>query len=419
VERCAVGCGREVKKNRIAHNHLFIYTETKHLKYFQMSAHKTHHIVIDGGPCSGKTTGMSVVKQRLEQIGKRVVVVPEAATLYINSGFNKSNIDLVDFQVAIFQLQLQNEEFWNDQAKNLAGDSDIVFLYDRGLLTGSAYIEDLNTKTNISLFENVVIRPSKLDGLEDVRSRYGGVLHMVTAAIGAEHAYTTENNSARLETPEQARLLDLKTQSAWLGHGHLRVIDNEAEDGGSKSFHQKLHDLVSSVFEILGYPQPVEDEDKYVLHNFNIENIPVPYEVIQIEQVYLESLVEERIRTRKGKLSNSYYHTIKKPNPNGAGRIEIERLVSHRVAEDLLLKGNKKLFPIQKKRVCFLYEGQYFEVDIFEGVLAGLVMCEREKSSHSMETNVPDFLGPYESVTDNPKYKNKSLSSLKSLSQLV
>ncbi|MEZ4103287.1 MAG: hypothetical protein R3B55_01865 [Candidatus Paceibacterota bacterium] len=72
------------------------------------------------------------------------------------------------------------------------------FLYDRGLLTGSAYIEDLKTKTNIALFENKVIVPVRYGGLEDVRSRVPGVIHMVTAAIGAEHAYTTDDNLARL-----------------------------------------------------------------------------------------------------------------------------------------------------------------------------------------------------------------------------
>ena len=380
-----------------------------------MNEHKTFHIVIDGGPCSGKTTGMAVVKQRLEQIGKKVIVVPEAATLYISSGFSPRNMDSVDFQTSVFMLQLQNEEFWKKQVQYLNPDRDIVFLYDRGLLTGSAYIEDLKTKTNIALFENKVIVPSGMGGLEDVRSRYSGVIHMVTAAIGAEHAYTTDNNLARLETPEQASLLDHKTRGAWLGHGHLRVIDNEGENGEPKPFDQKLNELVSSVFEILGYPQPVEDEDKYVLHDFKLENIPVPYEVIQIEQVYLNSPFDERVRVRTSGQSSSYYHTIKKKNEGGEGRIEIERLVSHKEAEDLLVNRNDKLFPVQKQRVCFLYMGQYFEVDIFEGNLTGLVMCEREKSGHSMETHVPDFLGPYTGVTDDPRYKNKSLASLSSI----
>ena len=39
---------------------------------------------------------------------------------------------------------------------------------------------------------------------------------MVTAAIGAERYYTTENNSVRTETPEQARELDVRILNAWV-----------------------------------------------------------------------------------------------------------------------------------------------------------------------------------------------------------
>lgn len=36
------------------------------------------------------------------------------------------------------------------------------------------------------------------------------MIHLVTAAIGAEKYYTTENNTARTESLEQARDLDFK-----------------------------------------------------------------------------------------------------------------------------------------------------------------------------------------------------------------
>ena len=43
-------------------------------------------IAITGGPCAGKTTGISIIEQELSEKGYRVFVVPEAATLFINSG---------------------------------------------------------------------------------------------------------------------------------------------------------------------------------------------------------------------------------------------------------------------------------------------------------------------------------------------
>jgi len=45
----------------------------------------------------------------------------------------------------------------------------------------------------------------------DLRDRrYDAVIHLVTAAIGAEQFYTTENNAARTEGVELARKIDGK-----------------------------------------------------------------------------------------------------------------------------------------------------------------------------------------------------------------
>lgn len=41
----------------------------------------------------------------------------------------------------------------------------------------------------------------------------------VTAADGAEEFYTTTNNTARLESPEEARELDKKTMQVYLSQG--------------------------------------------------------------------------------------------------------------------------------------------------------------------------------------------------------
>lgn len=38
-------------------------------------------IVIDGGPCGGKTTALSRVSQELSDLGWKVLIRPEAATL--------------------------------------------------------------------------------------------------------------------------------------------------------------------------------------------------------------------------------------------------------------------------------------------------------------------------------------------------
>jgi len=66
----------------------------------------------------------------------------------------------------------------------------------------------------------------KKETVVDWRDRYDGVFHLVTAANGKEEFYTTANNLARRESAEEAREQDGRIQEAWLGHPHLRVIDN-------------------------------------------------------------------------------------------------------------------------------------------------------------------------------------------------
>ncbi len=384
-----------------------------------MNNRQFYHIAIEGGPGAGKTTGISRIKQTIEQLGKQAVIVPEAATMYIQSGFDPKKVDPVDFQRSVFQLQYQNEEFWKKQIINSPGDHDVVFFYDRSLLGGAAYLEDLHTPTNLSLFEEMIVRPQRFHGLEEVRSRYDAVIHLVTAAIGAEDYYTTDNNDARDESIEQARIMDCKTQAVYLGHRHLRVVDNFEADGRKKSFDKKLDVFSGEILDVLGYPQPIEDEDWYVLHDFDINRINVPYVIIDIEQVYLNTPHEERIRMRKTEFSNSYYHTMKRPNTEGDGRVEVECLIDVREARSLLLNRDTSLNTIHKKRVCFLFNNQYFEVDIFfEGMLGGLIKCEREKTRNNRETVLPDFLGRHTCVTNNHMFTNRHLASLDSLASL-
>jgi len=60
-------------------------------------------------------------------------------------------------------------------------------------------------------------------------NRYDQIIHMVTAANGAEKYYTLDTNSVRTEGLELAREIDKKCANAWLGHPYLNVIDNSTD----------------------------------------------------------------------------------------------------------------------------------------------------------------------------------------------
>jgi hypothetical protein len=80
--------------------------------------------------------------------------------------------------------------------------------------------------------------------------RYEAVLHLVTAAVGAEAFYITANNAARTETPAEARDLDARLVEAWVGHPHLTVVDN------STRFADKVRRVVEAACAVLGLPGP-------------------------------------------------------------------------------------------------------------------------------------------------------------------
>ena len=79
---------------------------------------------------------------------------------------------------------------------DIAINSDIktVIICDRGVMDGSAYTEE---KVWQALLDETAWNTIQLRD-----RRYEAIIHMVTAADGAEEFYTGENNEARYETVE-------------------------------------------------------------------------------------------------------------------------------------------------------------------------------------------------------------------------
>ena len=78
--------------------------------------------------------------------------------------------------------------------------------------------------------------------------RYDLILHLVTAADGAEEFYTTANNAARTETAEQARKLDQMIEAGYVNakkKGYHARIDN------STDFKDKLRRATAEVVKML------------------------------------------------------------------------------------------------------------------------------------------------------------------------
>ena len=72
-------------------------------------------ILLTGGPCAGKTTAMASISQDLTQLGYKVLIVPEAATLIMKGGAMIVSAAFTPdqglmFQKALMKLQIALED---------------------------------------------------------------------------------------------------------------------------------------------------------------------------------------------------------------------------------------------------------------------------------------------------------------------
>jgi len=200
-------------------------------------------IVLTGGPCGGKTTASGYVSEELKKMGIKVFQVPEIATMFISGGVS----DIIDISQTDYEKYLEIEkrmilaqialekEFY-DLSDIFKGEKRVI-IFDRGVMDMAAYISKEH-------FEKIISEIG-LD-TESILGNYDGVIHLVTAADGAENFYNTKNNKARVESSiEEARLADKKTLAAWAGHPNLKVIDN------STDFENKMQRLMNEIIELI------------------------------------------------------------------------------------------------------------------------------------------------------------------------
>ena len=171
-------------------------------------------IVLSGGPCSGKTSALGTVKEYFEKKGLSVSTVSETATEMIREGLDPSGSDAVSFHAELIRRQILKEDS--------ARECDIL-LCDRGAIDIKAYLTPIQ-------FESVLKKAGYTE--KELRERYYAVIHLVTAALGAEHAYSLSNNEARSESLEYAREVDMNSRKAWAGQPNYFIIDNSTDFAG-------------------------------------------------------------------------------------------------------------------------------------------------------------------------------------------
>ena len=354
-------------------------------------------IVLTGGPCSGKTTGLAKLSRWLAEQGWHPIVVPETATELILAGITPADAPEL-FQATVLNMQFSREHHYALYSTVLHGQGkQVVMLFDRGVLDSNAYALPGFLQEQLSMLGTTY---------DEVMHNYDAVVHLVTAADGAEEYYTTANNEARCETPKQARELDRKLKDAWLGHPHHFIIANEGD------FAHKLLRLKQTVAHLLGIPEPLECERKFLLANKPVIPTGVKTVPVEIVQVYLSVTPEgsERVRSLTTPDGYTIYTRTEKTRIAGGTSIEREERISAEEFARLLTRRALSNEPIRKTRYFFVWEHQRFELDVFHGKREGLFLLELEVPDMNAPVSLPPWVECIREVTDDPVYSNAQLA---------
>ena len=241
-----------------------------------------------------------------------------------------------------------------------------------------------------------------------LRGRYDAVLHLVSAADGAEQYYTTATNATRYEKADEeglrlARELDKKVINAWSGHSHLRVINNHDD------FNAKLNRVIKEISNVLGLPQPVEQERLYKVEI--IGEIPGAIES-DITQTYLVAEPGCEIRLRRREWSRGKVVIVHRSKKRISDKevIETERQVDNNLYEQMLQQADPYRSTIKKRRRSFIWKGQHFEIDTFLEPVNDLVILQSKGVAEEESVKFPPFIRVIEDVTGNSHYYNYNIA---------
>jgi CYTH domain-containing protein/thymidylate kinase len=356
-------------------------------------------IVITGGPCAGKTTALSWIQNEFTRRGYRVLFIPETATELISGGVAPWTCGTnLDYQRCQVRLQMEKEAIFEQAARTMK-DEKILIVCDRGGLDNRAYMTPEEWK-------------QVLDGLGidelTLRESYDAVFHLVTAAKGAEEAYTTANNAARYETVEEAAAMDDKLIAAWTGHPHLKIIDNGTD------FRTKLEKLIAEIVSFLGEPDPMEIERKFLIACPDtgwLESLPNCRKV-EIMQTYLKSSPDIQIRLRKRGIDGHYiYYRSEKRPISPTRRVVLEERLSESAYIKQLADADPEARPIRKTRYSLAENIRYYEIDLYPEWKKQAVL-EIELRNADEPVILPEGIRVIREVTGDRRYKNSSLARM-------
>ncbi|XP_047021325.1 TRPL translocation defect protein 14 isoform X2 [Helicoverpa zea] len=319
-------------------------------------------------------------------------------------------MEALKFQENLLRTMIQIENTFFELGRTC--QRDCLIICDRGAMDASAFISREKWEAMLST--------NNWNCVELRDNRYNHIVHMLSAANGAEDFYSTEDHACRSEGVELARELDYNAAAAWIGHPYFDVIDN------STDFDLKMNRLIDCVCQRIG----IDTGDRLNVNSkkrkFLVKSPIAPdsefpsFQDFDVVHNYLQSDVRKaqvRLRKRGQKGHWSYIHTLRKVHPINGQSVEVRTQLTHRDYLNLLPQRDEAHFTIFKKRRCFIYNNQYYQLDIYRQPshprCRGLVLLETYSAVYDKDTllaSLPKFLEIEREVTGDPAYSMYNLS---------
>lgn len=370
---------------------------------------RIYKVVLTGGPCAGKTTTQAMMSTFFENLGWKVFRVPEAATVLLGGGVKFADLDeqeVYRFQENLMKTLLQLEQTFYDLAGSCQRDTLVIS--DRGAMDPSSYMstEQWQELLDNNGWNNVSLRDA----------RYNQVIHLVSAAQGAEDFYTTANNHTRQEPVELARKLDKITQQSWVGHPYVDVIDN------STDFSNKVRRAIDAVCNKMGLYTGDRLSPESIKRKFLILTLPDDkafpvFQDFDVVHDYLSTSnpkIQARLRKRGQNGHYTYMHTLRKETAFNGQVLEVRTNLSSKDYGILYSQLDHNRQSVFKTRRCFVWNNQYFQLDIYKEPChprcKGLLILETYTAKTGDNMERPDFLDIVKEVTGDPLYSMFHLS---------
>ncbi|XP_039437313.1 TRPL translocation defect protein 14 isoform X3 [Culex pipiens pallens] len=311
------------------------------------------------------------------------------------------------FQENLIRTMIQIENTFFELGRSCT--RNCLIICDRGVMDASAFVSKEKWER--------MLKTNTWNPVELRDNRYNHILHMVSAANGAEAFYSTEDHACRSEGVDLARELDYKSAAAWIGHPYFDVIDN------STDFENKVNRMIECVCQKLGIDTgdrllTTSKKVKFLVSELPVDSLFPAFQDFEVVHHYLQSAgprVQARLRKRGQNGHFSYIHTIRRPHLHGQS-IEVKTQLTHRDYLNMLTQRDDAHFTIYKKRRCFLVNNQYFQMDIYKEPghprCKGLILLETytSLSGDKLKCILPKFLNIVKEVTGHPDYSMFNLS---------